>query len=218
MPKSVRELVAAMMGTRDGVRPSIQAFPPLDADQIARDLRLDQRAAAAGARGQPAADSSGPDSTELELLAEIERRAGKARDEYKSEIELYDGRIRRAVIVANQWFKIEVSAQSALADFKTTVVMDQNQLHPLRHELDGRQDEFDRFRRTHGLSRLPKEITDQGRIVRIMVMIVFFMSESIVNGMFFAEGSEAGLVGGTLQAAVLSLLNIGLSCTGLRRQ
>ena len=41
MGKSVRDLVASIMDPGDGGLPEIQVFPPLDVDQIARELRLE---------------------------------------------------------------------------------------------------------------------------------------------------------------------------------
>jgi uncharacterized membrane protein YvlD (DUF360 family) len=40
---------------------------------------------------------------------------------------------------------------------------------------------------------------------------VLVLLESVLNGMFFAEGSEAGLIGGVVQALVLSVLNVGVA-------
>ena len=59
MAKSVRDLVASIMDPGEGGLPVIQVFPPLDVDQIARELRLDERAETAGRAGQPLPRRSG---------------------------------------------------------------------------------------------------------------------------------------------------------------
>ena len=209
MPTSLRDLVNGLLGTRDGVHPSIQAFPSLDTEQIARELRLESRAVQAASAGQPAPDAVAPDSVEHEILSHIDRRARKAREEYQAQLDLYDGRIRRATLLANQWFQIEASVQATIGDFKARIVTDQNHLHVLQTELEGRDEEFRHFRQTHGLRRLPR-ITSRGqRWLHLLVGGVFFLVESIMNGMFFAQGSQQGLIGGIVQAAVLSILNVG---------
>ena len=40
MAKSVKDLVASMIGPRDGALPGIQAFPPLDLDLFAKEMPL----------------------------------------------------------------------------------------------------------------------------------------------------------------------------------
>jgi hypothetical protein len=72
MANSLRNLVNTFMGSRDGVLPSIQTFPPVDEEQIARLLRLDERAELAGKTNQPPPDADRPELIELEIAAEIE--------------------------------------------------------------------------------------------------------------------------------------------------
>jgi hypothetical protein len=211
MPKSVRELVAANMGKPEGALPDIQTFPPLDVDQIARDLRLEDRAEKAAMAGEPAPDADGPDSAELDVLGKIESCARKACEDYLSQRDLYEGRIQKSAVTPDLQVQIEAAGSSALADFKAEVINDQNQLHTLLRSVGSREDEFTEFRERHCLTRLPKNISKGERTFALMLLIVFVLLESILNGMFFAEGSEAGLIGGIVQALVLSVLNVGMA-------
>lgn len=211
MRKSVKDLVATMMGTREGVLPSVQAFPPVDAAQIAHELRLDERAGESGRANQPPADAAKLDLAEVEIAAEIERRARKAYEEYLSRRDLYEGRVRRAVITANQRVNIEAAAQNALTDFEVNIVDDLNHLHVLRQQVAGREEEFRAFRQLHGLTRLPKVPPAGRQTLAFMIVALLVLLESIVNGTFFAEGSEAGLIGGIAEALVLSVLNVGIA-------
>jgi hypothetical protein len=211
MPKSVRELVAANMGKPEGALPDIQTFPPLDVDQVARDLRLDDRAEKAAMAGQPAPDADGPDSAELDVLGKIESCARKACEDYLAQRDLYETRIQKSAITPDLQVQIEAAGSSSLADFKAEVINDQNQLHTLLRSVGSREDEFTEFRERHSLTRLPKNISKGERTFALMLLIVFVLLESILNGMFFAEGSEAGLIGGIVQALVLSVLNVGMA-------
>ena len=98
MAKSVKDLLERTMGAAEAVPPTSQTFPPLDVEQIARMLRLDERAEKAGRARQPAADADGPDVAELEVLGIIEEAARKANEDYLSQRDFYEGRIRRAAI------------------------------------------------------------------------------------------------------------------------
>jgi hypothetical protein len=209
MAKSVKDLVASMMGNRNGGLPGLQAFPPLDVEQLARELRLDQRAEKAGRAGQPSVHATGPDATEMEILGEIEHRARKAHEVYLAQLDLYEGRIRRAVISSDLRVQIEAAGSNALADFKAEIINDQNQLNTLLQAVGNREEEFREFRERHGLTRLPKNCSRGEQTLGLMILVVFVLLESILNGMFFAEGSEAGLIGGVVQALVLSVLNVG---------
>jgi hypothetical protein len=211
MAKSVRELVAATMGKPEAVPPSSQTFPPLDVEQIARVLRLDERAEQAGRARLPAADADGPDVAELEVLGIIEEAARKANEDYLSQRDFYEGRIRRAAITPDLRVQLEAAGANALADFKAEIIHDQNTLHTLLQAAGNREQEYQEFRERHHLNRLPKNISRGQRTFAFMVLAVFVILESIINGMFFAEGSEAGIIGGVMQALVLSVLNVGVA-------
>ena len=208
MAKSVRQLVAATMGKPEGELPSIQTFPPLDVEQIARELRLDERAEKAAMAGQPSPDADGPDAAELDVLGKIEHCARKAGEDYLTQRDLYEGRIRKAAITDLQ-VQIEAAGSNAVADFKAEILNDQNQLHTLLRAVGSREEEFREFRERHHLTRLPKNVSKGERTFASVLLVVLVLLESILNGMFFAEGSEAGLIGGVIQALVLSVLNVG---------
>jgi hypothetical protein len=211
MAKSVRELVAASMGKPAGALPDIPTFPPLDVEQIVRELRLDERAEKAAMAGQPAPDAHGPDGAELDILGKIEGYARQAREDYLSKRDLYEARIQRSAITPDLQVQIEAAASNALVDFKAEVLHDQNQLYTLLRLLGNRENEFREFRERHHLNRLPKHIARGQRTLGLILLIVFVLVESILNGMFFAEGSEAGIIGGVMQALVLSVLNVGVA-------
>lgn len=209
MPRALSHLIKLLMGSREGVLPSMQAFPPLDIEQIASELRLEARAEENSKLNQPPPDSEVEDAAEGDILAEIERRARKAGEDYRSQLDLYDGRIRRALISTDQRASIDAAGESALADFRVQAIDDLNHLHNTRREVEGREREFEAFRAAHKLVRLPNVVSPREQAVRWLVLAIFVVLESTLNGLFFAEGSETGLIGGFAQAFVLSLLNIG---------
>ena len=211
MAKSVRDLVASIMDPGEGGLPVIPVFPPLDVEQIARDLRIDERAETAGRAGQPLAQADGPDMVELDVLDHIERLARRAHEIYLSQIDHYEGRIRRAVITSDLRIQIEAAGSNALADIKAQIIHHQNTLNLLLQAVGQRDEEFRRFRERNGLTRPPRNPSAEDRALALLLLLVFVLLESILNGMFFAEGSEAGLIGGGVQALVLSILNVGVA-------
>lgn len=203
------ELIKRIMGSREGVLPSIQTFPPVDVEQVADELRLKPRAQLAGENEQPPADGTAEDLAELEIAAEMERRARKAAEVYRSQLNLYEGRIQNALLATDQGVHVEAAGQSALTDFKIQASDDLDQLHIVRNEVDGREREFEEFRKRHGLTRLPNLVSPNERRVRWLIVGILIVIESVLNGAYFREGSESGWIGGFWQAFSLALFNIG---------
>ena len=121
MAKSVRELVATSIGKPEGALPDVHTYPALEVEEIARQLRLDERAEKAAMAGQPAADSDGPDSAELEILGKIQSYARKACEDYLAQRDLLEGRIQRSAITPDLQVQIEAAAANALADFRAEI-------------------------------------------------------------------------------------------------
>jgi hypothetical protein len=57
--------------------------------------------------------------------------------------------------------------------------------------------------------RLPKIVPRSDKVLRWIILAIVLIVESILNGVFFAAGSEMGLIGGVVEAATLSLFNLG---------
>ena len=174
-----------------------------------RAVRSTSRGRKQGAEGKPREDAESPDSEELGIGEEIERRARQAAEEYRASLELYESRIRDAIISSELRVEVESAGERAVSDFSIRAVNDANHLATLEHEAKGRDSEYRSFRSKHRLERLPKIVSPRERFFRGTIIAIFIVLESVLNGLFFAEGSEAGLIGGFVQAVVLSILNIG---------
>lgn len=208
MPSLLSDLVKSLTGSREGVLPSAQVFPATDLDQVAAELRLDTRGGEDGRANLPPSDASLEAAAESDVRAEIERRASKALQDYRVQVELYEGRIRRGLLAADLRTSIEAAGERALSDFRVQATDDLSHLDAFRLEAEGRQKEFDAFRSANRLERLPR--LPKGVALRWMVVALLVLVEALMNGVFFAEGSETGLIGGVAQATVLSLFNVGV--------
>lgn len=204
-----KDIKAALGSNREQVPPTILVFPTLDKEQIARKLSLEERAREAGMHEQPPGDATASDRSEHDCLAEIEQRAQKSLQEYHSQLELYDARIRRAAVSVDQRVMIEAAGRGALSDFDALTIDDLNHLHLIKQEVEGRHAELEDFRRVHQLRRMPNTVSVREKLFRSIIVAILIVLESLINGSMFASGSEAGLIGGISQALVLSLLNVG---------
>jgi hypothetical protein len=207
MPSSFNEILSTLTGSREAVLPSAEVFPVTDVDQLTVELRVVERGQVDGTANLPASTDLSEMTVESDIRAETERRAAKAHRDYLAQLDLYDGRIRRASITADLRTSIEAAGEKALVDFGVQVSDDINRLHRDRDQVEGRQAEFTSFRSVHNLTRLPRHRSHVE--IRWLIIIFLFVVESFINGSFFAKGSQTGLIGGVIQAVVLSLFNIG---------
>ncbi|MGR3717021.1 MAG: hypothetical protein ACU0B1_09775 [Thermohalobaculum sp.] len=67
-------------------------------------------------------------------------------------------------------------------------------------------DEFAAFKSTHRLDRSPRLPKDG--LFSAAMLVVSVLIESIVNGLFFANGSDSGLLGGVSLALAVSIVNV----------
>jgi hypothetical protein len=208
---TLQQIFGRIRTSRDGVLPGLQAFPSLDVDSIARSLELSERGAADGKRDCPATNDQSRTATELSIEAEIANRARQAHETYLSQLNLYDGRIMKAITGIDNVAAIEAAGRAAIADFDVQAIDDLNHLHLLKVSVVERMADIKAFRAANNLIRLPNQISPRETIVRLLVLAIFLVLETAINGSFFAEGSAAGLIGGIVEAAILSALNIAVA-------
>jgi hypothetical protein len=209
MASALSDLIKKLSRSRDGVLSSSQLFPPLNLEQVYKELRLAERGKENGSRNIPSSASDVEDTAESDILAEIERRARKAAEDYRSQLELYEGRIRNAADLTGHEAMINAAGEGALVDFKVQSKDDIDFLHNVVTEVQGREQEFSAFKKKNRLDRNPYAISKTERIIRGLFIAIFILVESLLNGFFFAKGSERGIIGGFIQAITLSVLNVG---------
>lgn len=212
MSKAFGGLIDYLKGSKEAVMPSTATFAELDVDQLARDLGLESRGRERAAEGSGAVDESGLDIVEREIVDDIRARARRARDEYTTQLDLYESRLRDASIGDDAFVRIKAAAEEALANFKAQVVEDKLPLDAADERVARLCRQFNVFVGRHRLHDVaPQERSGKQQAHGWLWIGVIVVIESLLNGVFFAQGSEAGLVGGITEALLLALLNIGLA-------
>ena len=207
-PRPLTELTKLLAGSREGVLPSTQLFPPVDLEQLAAELRVAQRGTEDGVANLPSQDGCNETAAESDIRTEIQRRSAAARRDYELQIDLYEARIRRGLLGADLRASIESAAQTALSDFRVQVTDDIGHLDALREEFEEYEREYREFRRDNELSRPHR---NPNQLLRWLFVLFAVTVETAANGFFFAKGSALGLIGGVGQALVFSALNAGLA-------
>lgn len=180
-------------------------FAPVDIDGLGRRWRLREQGEADGRSGVPAPDSTSPTAAEQKIelwfTAERDRLAGDLAAHLNAQNEAL-ARLDTAMDIA----ALRKDAGHAVSQLEQTHVAWKGEIPRLLRRAREAKCEYDSFRVTHRLSRPAREINSRGVAIAWLALCVVI--ESVLNGAFFAEGSDAGLIGGIAVALSVSVVNV----------
>ena len=213
MSKGVADLVAFLKGSKDAWVPTVSTFPEIDVRQLASDMDLERKAQARATAGGPVVlDEGGNDLVELEIGEDIRRRARLASDNYVTHMDLYEARLRDAAVDDAAFVRIKSVAEQALTNFRGQMAEDRLPLASAAGWFDRIRHNFQAFVRRNRLEDVSPVIRTQRELANGWLWVAAIVGiETGLNGVFFATGSEQGLVGGVTEAFVLSILNVALA-------
>ena len=212
MANSVENALKHLKGTKGALKPSIARFPALDVEQIVDDLSLKERAEECSNLEPEEAKANFADIVEQDIVNFIRERAAVARSEFHTALDTYETRIRDAMVGEDARVKIEAAAEEGLSNFVAQATEDRLFLDLAREKAARICLEFDNFCKSHRRTLFAPIQLSTTELIQGWSWIFFILIvETIANGMFFAQGSEAGLIGGVSEAFFLSLINISLA-------
>lgn len=182
-------------------------FQPVDIDGQAQKLKLRERGRDDGLRNIPAADADSPSAEErsVALLVEGERaRLGETLTAHlKAQADAL-AQIDTAMDIA----ALRKDAAHAVSRLEEVHVAWKGEIPRVLRAAREAKAEYEAFREDH---RLQRPARDTGSKALALSWLAFFVVvESVLNGTFFAEGSDAGLVGGIGVALSVSVVNVVL--------
>lgn len=186
-------------------RPSMERFPPLDINRLEEELKIRETARERGAKELPRSDAETPDAEELAIRRRIEEEALKARDHVSRELKGLNGRANTYRLEGRQ-FEIETIAKDAVANFRTLANQGINQLTIDLQLVRDNHNHRSKFKAENRLERPVKE--SSGTALKVGVLLVLGLVETLINGTYFATGLDAGLLGGFNVALGIAVLNI----------
>jgi hypothetical protein len=184
------------------------SLPRLDPNLIARELDLEQRAINNGSEKRPLSESTNLDEPQQEVLAWLRNALLTAHGE--TEKTLRDLASRRSAIAIRPLIGVlrtlesegRIGVDRARADMRGELKF----LAEEKSVADARARAFRRTNRLHRSARYP-----DSNIMHWAMIAAVVMSESAANSYFFAQDSDLGLLGGLLQALLISVVNIGIA-------
>ena len=190
----------------DGVpQPIPGLMEPIDADHLADELRLVIRGQENGTQEQPSTASTTLDAVEQEVVSRIVTEWTLQREHLITMLKAYRDRLAQ-LNAASEMAQLRVAASLAIVKFRQRKQEARGDLARLRNAYVGARDELRDFRIKH--ARIHPARNPSGRWTTIGLLIVMIALESVMNGLFFAKGSERGLIGGVGTAFGISFVNV----------
>ena len=180
-------------------------FRPVDVAKQAKARRLAERGAEDGARNVPAAGSDHLALAEQEVVTDIHAERDRCAADLASHLRAQRdalSTLQTGMTVA----EMRQRADEAITQLRKIRSLWSGEISELRRQAVEATAEFAKFRRTNRITRPPR--LAEGRFMSIALLIFFVIVESILNGLFFANGSDMGLLGGVLLALALSAINV----------
>ena len=182
------------------------SVPPITAHHLAEVVQAGHRGASDALDNNPPAHSAMPSQTELTLLSRVIELFTAIRQEAAAALNAIhaDVAARREQFTQERY---EGRIRSIEAAMRALLNRHGGELEQRVYDALKAKREYEYFNYTHRRAADPK--VDKWQFI-LLFLIVPLTLESLLNGNFFAEASEFGLVGGAATAVVISALNIAL--------
>ena len=186
----------------------MEHFQRVDSFSLEQELGVTRYAREEGRRDKPARSDTTLDDHQRAIIGAINEKLNGARsygEERLKEISVKLGSIDlRATTNALQNLKIdtEMQVERTRGRFHDRLMGLRQREREMLRELNF----FQRINNLHRIAEYPESEILHWSIVATLVVV-----ESIANSYFFAGGSDLGLLGGALQALLISCVNIGVA-------
>ena len=186
-------------------------FGQVNVGLIARELNLEKLGEERGSSDLPPVSSKALDEIETQISERLEALKVTASEQAENQALAYNRRIA-SLDFEGQFGRITQLGPEAVMEFRSEVKDQLNALHIERNYLKDLKNEVNVFRKENRLENKVAYIpTVLHQIIKVLLILLIFVFETVMNGSFFAKGNEAGLFGGTIVAFTITLVNIGFA-------
>jgi hypothetical protein len=178
---------------------------PIDTQELSVALNVETTAIADARRGLPPTDAKRLDAKEQEITQKLTSEWTWQGETFLKELTAYATRLaQRSIRTVHE--RLRLTARDAIVRLQAENVRAPAELGPLKQAYIEARDEFAAFRERHRLRRPVRE--NPGRWTTFGLMFILIAVESVLNGTFFAKGSQYGLLGGIGIAIGISVANV----------
>lgn len=192
--KALEKLVQGAYSAPHEYRASLQVFPSVSVEVLAKDLNVVERATSNGRAEHPTSESTSLDEVEYSIVERIYSQRTAAHQSLVDQLDTYVQRLN-ALDFEGRFSQIHHAAPEVVAEFRAEANQGRDELYQLRRSLWENEQEREAFRSRHKLFRAPQISTPTSVALKITLLCALFVSETYVNGVFLAKGSELGFIG-----------------------
>jgi hypothetical protein len=202
--EAFRRFSGAVQG--DDGRGRIQGImKPIDTAAIAASSKLDDSAASRGAKDLPTTNSQQLDGVEQRITQAIESEWTWNGSDLINNLRAYAQRLIE-FSVSTELARLDLIAKNTLARLRDANNRAEAELGPKRENYIAYRDELSDFRTRNKLRRIARHKSSRWTTLGLLAVLVGV--ESALNGVFFAKGSDFGLLGGVVVAVAISFINV----------
>lgn len=205
---SLDRLLDGLVRAPHDYRPTTDTFPDLDPKEVAKKLKLEDRARELSFRKEPLRPPGQLDQIEHEIIEYVESDKKHAHQLLEEQLQSYSHRLA-SLDFQGRFTAIHQTAPDCITEFRGELAKGEDALHERRRDLVEHEKERDIFREKHGLARPARTHCDAVAFLKWGFLFLLLAFESVLNGSFLAVGSAQGLVGGISAALAFAALNVG---------
>ncbi len=183
-------------------------YPKLDRDAIKRSLTIMEEAKKRGNENLPRENSIEPDEIERRIIHFMETESENAKTSFLFEVDTF--RQRLATLHIDSCLEaFDVEVKDTISQMREKIKSGINRLHLSINHLRLAKSHLDSFCKENQINR-PCQ-SGGSSLSAIALLSIFALFELVVNAVFLAMGSEAGLIGGFVTAFMISFITTALS-------
>tara|TARA_B100000780_G_scaffold84274_1_gene57652 strand:+ start:517 stop:2010 length:1494 start_codon:yes stop_codon:yes gene_type:complete len=188
-----------------------ELFGSLDASKVAKELSLEKIGAEKGSKNVPSASSQIPDEIESQISERIDAARIKANEIAENQIQTYSDRISN-LDFEGHFSELRQVGPLVVNEIQTETQNSLNIMNIRRKKYLEVEKEYNYFRSKNGLeNRTAKLSLPSHNSLRVLVLVLMIVVETLLNGSFLAKNNSEGILGGSLDAFTFAFINIGFS-------
>jgi hypothetical protein len=178
---------------------------PIETNKISRQLKLVEEGSKRGRGELPKQNSAVWDEIEQTIIQKIESEWAWQGDALIKLLRAYADRLLGFSVSARA-AELRLKAKNAQARLENASVQAAGALGPLKESFIGARNELDTFQLKNRIKRPARNPSARWTTVGLLILLISV--ESVLNGTFFAKGSQYGLIGGIGTAIGISVVNV----------
>jgi hypothetical protein len=182
-------------------------FEEVDLGQVAEELSLEEKAISNGKNELPPPSATQIDGPQEEIRAAIQGRVGKVMTGYEKRIKGLNGEIQGCRI-EDKISRLKSADRELGQELSGLSDRLSSKIGSAREAVESAQKEIRTYKKRFGIERGPRR--PDSRAFQVGLLASVAVLEALVNGFFFRQGMEQGIVGGAFIALILAALDVAL--------